>query len=73
MAVILREIERELHILDDSLDIALEFEGARKQLREMYLQRSHSALLDGKSLGELTEEEKQQLKSMRSGSATKKR
>jgi DNA primase len=70
---LLREIERELHILDDSLDFALEFEGARKQLREMYLQRSHSALLGEKSLSELTEVERQQLKSMSNSSAAKKR
>jgi DNA primase len=70
---LLREIERELHILDDSLDFALEFEGARKHLKEMYLQRSHSALLGGKSLSELTEVERQQLKSMSNSATAKKR
>jgi len=70
---LLREIERELHILDDSLDFALEFEGARKHIREMYLQRSHSALLGEKSLSELTEVERQQLKSMSNSAAAKKR
>ncbi len=70
---LLRDIERELHILDDSLDFALEFEGARKQLREMYLQRSHSVLLGGKNLADLTEEERQQIKSMSNSTTTKKR
>ena len=70
---LLREIERELHILDDSLDFALEFEGARKHIKEMYLQRSHSALLGEKSLSELTEVERQQLKSMSNSAAAKKR
>jgi DNA primase len=61
---LLREIERELQLLDDVLDFALEFEGARTQLRELYTQREHSKLLDGKSLGELTDEDKLRLKSM---------
>jgi DNA primase len=70
---LLREIESELHVLDDKLDFALAFEGARNQLREIYLQRSHSALLGEKSLSELTEEDKQQLKSIGKSKATKKR
>lgn len=64
---LLREIQRELHLLDDSLDFALEFEGARKQLREVYSQRTHSRLLDSikeKSLSQLTEEERALLKLM---------
>ncbi len=64
---LLREIQRELHILDESLDFALEFEGARKQLKEMFVQREHSSLLDKvqeKSLSELTAEEIEQLKSV---------
>lgn len=71
-----RDIQRELHILPEGVDFALEFEGARKQLREMYMQREHSLLLDGKSLSELTEEDKRRLKSMSnigsSNAATKK-
>jgi DNA primase len=70
---LLREIKHELHILDDSLDIALEFEAARKQLREMHLQRSHSVLLGTKSWSELTEEDKQQIRSMSSRETAKKR
>jgi DNA primase len=73
---LMRDIQRELHILPDGVDFALEFEGARKQLRETYMQREHSLLLDGKSLSELTEEERQRLKSMSniksSNEATKK-
>jgi DNA primase len=69
---LLREIERELHILDDVLDFALEFEGARTQLRELYMQREHSMLLDGKSLSELTEEDRQRLKSISNNAAIKK-
>jgi len=66
---LLREIQRELHILDESLDFALEFEGARKQIREMFAQRGHSYLLDKvkeKSLSELTAEEIELLKSVSS-------
>jgi DNA primase len=68
-ARLLREIQRELHILDESLDFALEFEGARKQIREMFAQREHSSLLDKvkeKSLSELTAEEIELLKSVSS-------
>lgn len=62
---LVREIQRELHLLDENLDFALEFEGARKQLREVYSQRKHSRLLDSireKSLSQLTEEERELLK-----------
>ena len=64
---IMREMERELHLLDESLDIALEFHGARTHLIELYAQRNHSLLLDKlkeKSLSELTEQEKALLKSV---------
>ncbi|PKO92764.1 MAG: DNA primase [Betaproteobacteria bacterium HGW-Betaproteobacteria-1] len=62
---LIREIQRELHLLDENLDFALEFDGARKQLREVYSQRKHSSLLDSvreKSLSQLTEEERELLK-----------
>lgn len=65
--VLLREIQRELHMLDESLDFALEFEGARKQIRDMYAQRAREQLLDKlkeKSLAELTAEERELLKSV---------
>lgn len=67
-ARLLREIQRELHVLDETLDIALEFEGARKQLREIYSQRKHTKLLDSlseKSLSQLTEEERALLRTIR--------
>ena len=66
-AKLMREIERELQLLDDSLDIALEMSGARKQLTEISYQRSHSNLFDKikeKNLSELTEEEKTLLRSL---------
>ncbi len=64
---LIREIERELHFLDESLDFALEFHGARKQLKEMYQQRSNSLLLEQlkeKSLSQLTDAERALLKEM---------
>ncbi len=64
---LVRDIQRELHLLDDSLDFALEFEGARKQLKDTYSQRKHAKLLDSikeKSLNQLTEEERALLKLM---------
>jgi DNA primase len=64
---LLRAIQRDLHILDESLDLALEFEGARKQIRDMYAQRSRERLLariKEKSLSELTAEERDLLKSL---------
>lgn len=68
-ARLLGEIQRELHHLDENLDFALEFEGARKQLREMYFQRKHARLLDSvreKSLSQLTPEERELLKTLNS-------
>jgi DNA primase len=64
---LVQEIQRELHVLDESLDFALEFEGARKQLKDTYSQRKHAKLLDSikeKSLNQLTEEERALLKLM---------
>jgi DNA primase len=63
----LRDIQRELHLLDDSLNVELEFVGARTQLMESHQQKSRMQLLDKikeKSLSELTEEEKAVLKGM---------
>lgn len=65
---LMREVERELHLLDEGLDFALEFAGARKQIRELYQQREHSHLLDKikeKPLSELTDEERALLRSVR--------
>ena len=64
---LMREVERDLQLLDESLDVALEIRGARKQLLEMQQQRAHTNLFDKikeKSLSELTEEEKAVLKGM---------
>ena len=64
---LMRELQRELHLLDDSLDVVLEFNGARTQLIELHQQRGHTQLLDRikeKRLSELTDEEKALLKSM---------
>jgi DNA primase len=68
-ARLISEIQRELHLLDESLDFALEFEGARKQLKDIYSQRKHAKLLDSikeKSLSQLTDEERARLKLMNS-------
>ena len=64
---LLRDIQRELHLLDDSLNVELEFAGARTQLMESHQQKSRMQLLDKikeKPLSELTEEEKAVLKGM---------
>ena len=60
-AGVMRDIERELHLLDESLDFSLEFEGARKQLKETYQKRDADALLSRlqeKLPSQLTDEEK---------------
>jgi DNA primase len=64
---LMREVERELQLLDESLDVALEISGARKQLIEMRQQRAHTNLFDTikeKSLSELTEEERALLRGL---------
>ena len=64
---LLREIQRELHLLDESLNIELEFSGARTQLMESHQQKSRTQLLDRikeKRLSELTDEEKAILRGM---------
>jgi DNA primase len=64
---LLRAIQRDLHVLDENLDFALEFEGTRKQIRDMYAQRARERLLariKEKPLSELTAEEKELLKSV---------
>ena len=63
----MNEIERELHLLDESLDIALEFLGARTQLRDA-MKESHGAQLLGnaneKPVSALTEQERDSLNSI---------
>ena len=64
---LLHEIQRELHLLDESLDFALEFEGARTQLVEMTQQKQHGGMLDAlkeKPLNALTVEEREMLKNL---------
>jgi DNA primase len=66
-AKLMREVERELQLLDESLDITLEMSGARTQLTEMQQQRAQSHLFDKikeKSLSELTEEERALLRGL---------
>jgi len=66
-AKLMREVERELQLLDESLDIELEMTGARTQLMGMHQQRAHSNLFDKikeKSLSELTDEEKALLRGL---------
>ena len=58
---LLREVQRDLHMLDESLDIALEFNGARTQLRDMMHNAQKTLLLDRikeKPLATLTEQER---------------
>jgi DNA primase len=43
---LLHEIQRELQLLDDSLDFALEFEGARAQLEDMAQQKQDVGILE---------------------------
>ncbi|MCB5186125.1 DNA primase [Methylobacillus gramineus] len=64
---VLREIQRELHILDENLNLALEFDGVRKQIKDMYMQRQQTSMLDRlkeKSLSQLTAEERELLRSI---------
>jgi DNA primase len=62
---LMMEIERELHQFEESLDIALELEGARTQLLEGKQQFKEMKLLNEikeKSLSALTSEEREMLK-----------
>ena len=64
---LLHEIQRELHVLDETLDFALEFEGARTQLVELAQQKQDGGLLDAmkeKPLSALTAEEREMLKNL---------
>ncbi len=61
---LLHEIQRELQLLDDSLDFALEFEGARTQLEEMAQQKQDIGILESlkeKPFSHLTAEERELL------------
>ena len=62
---LMHEIQRELHHLDDSLDIALAFEGACVQLNKMLQQKHDGGVLEAlkeKPFSTLTEEEREKLK-----------
>ncbi len=64
---LLHDIQRELHLLDETLDFALEFEGARTQLIEMAQQKQGVSMLDAlkeKSFSALTAEEREMLKNL---------
>ena len=66
-AKMLRELERELSVLNETLDFALELAGARQQLQDAYAQKSESILLaqiSEKPLSALTENERALLKSL---------
>ncbi|SNR62975.1 DNA primase [Methylobacillus rhizosphaerae] len=64
---LLQDLQRELNVLDDSVDLASEFDGARRQLKDVYLQRQKASVVDRlkeKNLSQLTEEERELLKSI---------
>ncbi|WP_020182977.1 DNA primase [Methylotenera sp. 1P/1] len=66
-AKLLSEIQRELHLLDESLDIALEFSGACAQLTEMMTDVRDNQLLSSlqeKPFAQLTHEERELLKKL---------
>ena len=66
-ANILRELERELSLLDETLDLAKELVGARQQLQDTYSHRQGASLLariSEKPLSALTEAEITLLKSV---------
>ena len=63
----LRELERELSLLDETLDLERELAGTRQQLQDVYSHKQSSNLLarvGEKPLSALTEEEKVLLKSV---------
>ena len=64
---LMREIERELHDLDESLEFALEFAGARAQLKEAYKESQGKQLLGSaseKPLSALTQAQRDSLNSI---------
>jgi DNA primase len=64
---LLRELQRELQLLDESLDFKLEFAGACTQLVEARQQKHEGGMLDTlkeKPLSALTSEEREMLKSL---------
>ena len=66
-AKMLRELERELSLLDETLDLASEFAGARQQLEQIYAHKQGGELLaqiSEKPLSALTENERAMLKNL---------
>ncbi len=64
---VLAELERELNTLDETLDLAQELEGARRQLYDVYAQKKEGLLLaqiSEKPLSALTDNERTLLKSL---------
>jgi DNA primase len=64
---LLRALERDLHALDETLNLVSELEGARQQLKQAYVQQNGRTLLvqlGDKPLSALTEEEKAMLKTL---------
>lgn len=66
-ANVLRELERELSLLDETLDLAQELAGAKRQLQDLYTHQQEVVLLNrisAKPLSALTEAEISLLKSV---------
>jgi DNA primase len=64
---LLRALERDLHALDETLNLVSELEGARQQLKQAYVQQNGRTLLvqlSDKPLSALTEEDKALLKTL---------
>jgi DNA primase len=64
---IIDELQRELNVLDETLDLAKDLEGARRQLQQQYFKKNENVLLaqlSEKPLSTLTEDERNLLKSL---------
>jgi DNA primase len=64
---IIDELQRELNVLDETLDLAKDLEGARRQLQLQYFKKNENVLLaqlSEKPLSTLTEDERNLLKSL---------
>ena len=73
-ARVIRELEHELHALDETIDLAKELAGARQQLKQVYLQKNENELLahiSEKPLSTLTDNERNLLKSLGAKSNSK--
>lgn len=66
-SVMFTELQLELHKLDESLDLALEFDGALQQLKQFYVEQHQNRLssnIINKPLHQLTDEERALLKTL---------